>query len=231
MLIFFVQVFFLELVRESHIKTFFYSLSAFVNQANPNALVLGGVDQALENKNRRREKREAAAAAQRQKEQERVARVVVASKNSGYQSEGEAEEGDSDETINDPTYKASWEGHERKRSKRIKLEIDVKQLQESFSDQADHYIMSSNARCSIFSDFVSGGGSLKDVPCSQSTMRRYPCCDSLFVGLSICKLIIFTKNRKTESKQAKERASEQVSEQTNEQTSKRTSNRASGQTN
>ena len=160
----------------------------FENQTSPDALVLGEVDKALEDKINRREEREVAEAARRQKEEDRVAKESAAGKNSGYHSDGEADEGESDETIKndakDATYKASWEGHERKRNKRIKLDIDVKELQESFSGRADHYLMSSNARFSVFSDFVvSGGANLKEVPCSQSTMRR---CSYLHSFLLVC---------------------------------------------
>ena len=147
------------------------------NQANPNALILGSVDQALEQKICRREKREAAAEAQRQKERDRVANEHAASQNSGFFSEEEedgCDVGSTDDTESiDRSFIPSWEGHVRKRPKTVSLEIDVEKMQQSFSDRADHYQMSSTARCSVFTDFVvSGGGSLKEVPCSQSTMIR-----------------------------------------------------------
>ena len=137
----------------------------------------------MEDKIRRRAEREEAAESQRQKERDRVASELAAFSSAGILSEEETDVEDDDKA--DVDYKHS--GNEPKRSKTVTLDINIQELQESFSDRADRYQLSSRGRCSIFSDFIASGGvSLAAVPCSQSTMIRYTAYRNA-VGLSVCR--------------------------------------------
>ena len=136
-------------------------------------LRLGSIDREVEAKLLRRQEREAAEERQKEKEKQRLASSTAVS--SLINIDGSDDESIADEGIGDESeeYQPSSKGHERVRSKTVKLEIDVDKYRKSFSLHSDHRKISSRGRCDILSEQVmSGGVDLRSVPCSKTTMIR-----------------------------------------------------------
>ena len=127
---------------------------------------------------RRSQEREAAKERRREKERLRVALTTSCKQNDAVEETDDDDiynEGDDDsDDDSDEDYRLSTDGHRRVKDKTIKLEINIDEYRKSFSLQADHRKLSSRGRSDVVSEQVmSGGGSLRQLPCSQSTMIRY----------------------------------------------------------
>ena len=144
---------------------------------SPDALQLGGIDHAKEEKIARKRKREEAFQRLQSKEKERVAsqmrpQDLTESKSENRNTDNESDDDNDDD--NDDDYHPGSHGHVRKRARIVSLDFDVDELRSSFSAVSDHRTMSSYARSDHLSNFVvKGGGDLYDVPSSQRSMVRY----------------------------------------------------------
>ena len=79
-----------------------------------------------------------------------------------------------DDGDDDDEYRPGNFGHDRRRAKRIQLDLDVDQLRGTQSSLADRRMMSSRAICDDVTNLVSqGGGNLYDLPCSQRAVIRF----------------------------------------------------------
>ena len=135
---------------------------------------MGGIDHELEGRLARKRKREEVFQTRQEKERQRIEQASQSGKG---EDDDNDDDGDDDEDDggddDDDDYRPGSFGHERVRPKRLRLEFEVDDLRDSFSNISDRRSMTSRDRSDVLTNFVEkGGGDLNDLPCGQKTMVK-----------------------------------------------------------